>query len=259
MAACLLLAWTRAAVNVPRATQCVPRRGTMRRTTRHRRRRMERNDALLADWRQRALSLETEVGRAVIGQQRVMRLVNTAVFARGHVLLQGDVGVGKTTLLRAFAQVLGGAFARIEGTVDLMPDDLIYYTYISERGPPGGRARPADPRRRGPGDLLLQRDQPRPAAGAFAAAARDGRAQRLGLQPRVPLPAPAGVRRPQPRRARGDLRDQFGRARPLHDGGHHRAAGRRGEPPRADVRPALPRHRPPHRRAAGRRWCRTAS
>lgn len=97
---------------------------------------MDRNDALLADWRQRALALETEVGKAVIGQERILRLVNTAVFARGHVLLQGDVGVGKTTLLRAFAQVLGGAFARTEGTVDLMPNDLVYYTYISEEGRP---------------------------------------------------------------------------------------------------------------------------
>lgn len=97
---------------------------------------MDRNDALLADWRQRALALETEVGKAVIGQGRILRLVNTAVFARGHVLLQGDVGVGKTTLLRAFAQVLGGAFARTEGTVDLMPNDLVYYTYISEEGRP---------------------------------------------------------------------------------------------------------------------------
>jgi MoxR-like ATPase len=98
--------------------------------------RMDRNDALLADWRSRALALELEVGRAVIGQSRVIRQVNTAVFARGHVLLQGDVGVGKTTLLRAFAQVLGGAFSRIEGTVDLMPSDLVYYTYISEGGRP---------------------------------------------------------------------------------------------------------------------------
>jgi len=97
---------------------------------------MDRNDALLADSRTRALALEKEVSRAVIGQQRVVRLVTTAVFARGHVLLQGDVGVGKTTLLRAFAQVLGGDFARTEGTIDLMPNDLIYYTYISAEGRP---------------------------------------------------------------------------------------------------------------------------
>ena len=97
---------------------------------------MEHDDARLADWRQRALALESEVARCVVGQQRVLRLITTAVFARGHVLLQGDVGVGKTTLLRAFAQVLGGAFARVEGTVDLMPADLIYYTYVSEQGRP---------------------------------------------------------------------------------------------------------------------------
>lgn len=103
---------------------------------------MDRNDALLADWRLRALALEAEVATAVVGQSRVIRLVNTAVFARGHVLLQGDVGVGKTTLLRAFAQVLGGNFARVEGTIDLMPNDLIYYTYISAEGRPAVDAGP---------------------------------------------------------------------------------------------------------------------
>ena len=97
---------------------------------------MNGSDAQLTDWRQRALSLETEVAKAVIGQDRVIRLLNIAVFARGHVLLQGDVGVGKTTLLRAFAHVLGGAFARTEGSIDLMPGDLIYYTYISAEGRP---------------------------------------------------------------------------------------------------------------------------
>ncbi len=97
---------------------------------------MDRSDALLQDWRDRALTLEREVGRAVLGQARVIRRVNTAVFARGHVLLQGDVGVGKTTLLRAFARVLGGAYARTEGTIDLMPGDLVYYTYITAEGRP---------------------------------------------------------------------------------------------------------------------------
>ena len=97
---------------------------------------MNRDDALLADWRQRALAMEAEVAKAIIGQPRALRLLTTAIFARGHVLLQGDVGVGKTTLLRAFAQVLGGNFARTEGTIDLMPNDLIYYTYISAEGRP---------------------------------------------------------------------------------------------------------------------------
>lgn len=97
---------------------------------------MDRDDAWLADWRERALALEAEVGKAVIGQAAAIRAVATAVFARGHVLLQGDVGVGKTTLLRAFAHVLGGAFARTEGTIDLMPNDLVYTTYIGEQGRP---------------------------------------------------------------------------------------------------------------------------
>lgn len=97
---------------------------------------MELNDAQLSDWRDRALQLESLAARAVIGQQRALRLITTAVFARGHVLLQGDVGVGKTTLLRSVAHLIGGAFGRIEGTIDLMPNDLVYHTHISSEGRP---------------------------------------------------------------------------------------------------------------------------
>ncbi|MGI9303820.1 MAG: AAA family ATPase [Gammaproteobacteria bacterium] len=93
-------------------------------------------DGLLADWQTRALVLENEVKRAIVGQERAIRLLNIAVFARGHVLLEGDVGVGKTTLLRAVARAIGGDFERIEGTIDLMPNDLVYYTYINEEGRP---------------------------------------------------------------------------------------------------------------------------
>jgi MoxR-like ATPase len=90
----------------------------------------------LCAWRADALRLEAEINATVLGQAAAVRLLNIAVFARGHVLLEGDVGVGKTTLLRSVARVIGGGYERIEGTIDLMPADLIYYTYVDEQGMP---------------------------------------------------------------------------------------------------------------------------
>jgi MoxR-like ATPase len=90
----------------------------------------------LEDWRIIALNLEREVAKAVIGQPQTIRLINVATFARGHVLLEGDVGVGKTTVLRAFSRAIGGEFERVEGTVDLMPSDMIYHTYVDAEGKP---------------------------------------------------------------------------------------------------------------------------
>jgi MoxR-like ATPase len=94
------------------------------------------SDRQLADWREHALKLESEINKVVVGQQSPIRLITTAIFARGHVLLEGDVGVGKTTLLRAFTRGIGGGYQRIEGTIDLMPNDLVYHTYLGEDGKP---------------------------------------------------------------------------------------------------------------------------
>lgn len=90
----------------------------------------------LDKWRTHALKLESEVGKVIVGQDRAIRLITIALFARGHVLLEGDVGVGKTTLLRAFTRGIGGKYERVEGTVDLMPNDLVYHTYIGNDGRP---------------------------------------------------------------------------------------------------------------------------
>lgn len=106
-------------------------------------------DRLLADWRERAHRFEQEVEKAVIGQSRVIRLITVSIFSRGHVLLEGDVGVGKTTLLRSVSRALGGEFVRVEGTVDMMPTDILYHTYLGDDGRP--RVEPAS--------LLLQADR----------------------------------------------------------------------------------------------------
>jgi len=93
-------------------------------------------DTQLTDWRSKSLKLESEVKKVIVGQDRAIRLMNIAIFARGHVLLEGGVGVGKTTLLQSITRGIGGAYERIEGTVDLMPNDLVYHTYLGEDGRP---------------------------------------------------------------------------------------------------------------------------
>ena len=93
-------------------------------------------DTQLTDWRSKSLKLESEVKKVIVGQDKAIRLMNIAIFARGHVLLEGGVGVGKTTLLQSITRGIGGAYERIEGTVDLMPNDLVYHTYLGEDGRP---------------------------------------------------------------------------------------------------------------------------
>jgi len=92
---------------------------------------------LLSDSRAAALRFESHLKETILGQEQAIRLLTAAIFARGHVLLEGGVGVGKTTLLRAVARGMGGHYARVEGAIDLMPHDLVYYAYLDEAAKPG--------------------------------------------------------------------------------------------------------------------------
>jgi MoxR-like ATPase len=69
--------------------------------------------------------LVQELGRVVVGAQLPVRALLIALIARGHVLLQGVPGLGKTLLAKALARSLGGEFKRVQGTADLMPSDII--------------------------------------------------------------------------------------------------------------------------------------
>jgi len=65
-----------------------------------------------------------EIAKVIIGQQNVVDHALIAIFTGQHVLVEGVPGVGKTLLVRTLARVLGGDFARIQFTPDLMPADI---------------------------------------------------------------------------------------------------------------------------------------
>jgi MoxR-like ATPase len=65
-----------------------------------------------------------EISKVIIGQSQVIDLSLITIFTRSHALIEGVPGVAKTLLVRTLAAVLGGEFARIQFTPDLMPSDI---------------------------------------------------------------------------------------------------------------------------------------
>jgi MoxR-like ATPase len=66
-----------------------------------------------------------EIQRAVVGRRAALKLILTAVLARGHVLIEDLPGLGKTLIARSFAAALGLDFTRVQFTPDLLPADLL--------------------------------------------------------------------------------------------------------------------------------------
>jgi MoxR-like ATPase len=79
-----------------------------------------------------------ELDRMLLGRPGLHRLVVAGVLARGHVLLEGVPGVGKTTLVKALSQLLRLDFKRVQFTPDLMPGDILG-SHILQESSAGGR------------------------------------------------------------------------------------------------------------------------
>ncbi|MGX1745345.1 MULTISPECIES: AAA family ATPase [unclassified Brevundimonas] len=69
--------------------------------------------------------IRAEIARAVVGQDGAVDLLLTALFAGGHVLLEGPPGTAKTLLAHSFARAVGLDYGRIQFTPDLMPGDIL--------------------------------------------------------------------------------------------------------------------------------------
>ncbi|MGM0578282.1 MAG: AAA family ATPase [Myxococcota bacterium] len=69
-------------------------------------------------------SVRREIAHVYVGAPETTDLLLIALFARGHVLLEGVPGIAKTTLVKAFATTLGCRFSRIQFTPDLLPADI---------------------------------------------------------------------------------------------------------------------------------------
>ena len=79
----------------------------------------------LTAFSERMMQIRQQIGTVVVGQSRAVDLLLTAVFADGHVLLEGVPGVAKTLLARLMARLIDARFSRLQFTPDLMPSDVL--------------------------------------------------------------------------------------------------------------------------------------
>jgi MoxR-like ATPase len=84
---------------------------------------------------ERIQALEGEIGKVIVGQERVIQDVLAGLLAAGHLLVEGVPGLGKTLLVRSLAAAVGGEFSRVQFTPDLMPSDVSgHFVFDSRSG-----------------------------------------------------------------------------------------------------------------------------
>src|SRR6267154_1306621 len=94
-------------------------------------------ESQITSFRQTFTALRDEIGKVIVGHTEIVDGTLIAIFAGGHVLLEGVPGLGKTLLVRTLSEVLDLSFNRIQFTPDLMPADILGTNLVVET--PGGR------------------------------------------------------------------------------------------------------------------------
>ncbi|HIG31674.1 MAG TPA: MoxR family ATPase [Verrucomicrobiales bacterium] len=91
----------------------------------------------IEEFRESYRSVKSEIGKTIVGNTEIVDGTLMALFAGGHVLLEGVPGLGKTLLVRTLSEVLHLSFNRIQFTPDLMPADILGTNMVMED--PSGR------------------------------------------------------------------------------------------------------------------------
>ena len=82
----------------------------------------------------KAIQIMNEVNKVVIGKRDVIGKVLTAVLAKGHILLEDNPGVGKTTLALAFSKAMALKYNRLQFTPDVLPTDVVGFNLLTKDG-----------------------------------------------------------------------------------------------------------------------------
>jgi MoxR-like ATPase len=86
----------------------------------------------IQDFQAAFTTIESEIRKTVVGMEDVVRATLSAICARGHVLLEGAPGLGKTLLVKSISSALGLSFKRVQFTPDLMPSDITGTQVLTE-------------------------------------------------------------------------------------------------------------------------------
>ena len=79
------------------------------------------------------VKIRENIGKVIVGKEKVLDLLLTALTAGGHVLLEDVPGTGKTMMAKSLARSMDGKFSRIQFTPDLLPSDVTGLNYYNQK------------------------------------------------------------------------------------------------------------------------------